>query len=382
MNSEALSIARTLSRRMRQNDYAGYDPYDALNSPLSGILTLNSRWGRIAMTQFFRRCPINLRPLFLIRPAQNSKGLGLALQALSRLYGIAPDTALETEMVHVFDLLMRMRSTGISGNGWGYPFPWQNRWQCLKRNTPTIVNSSFIGHALLNAGTVLNNSEMLAAAHRIADFLLHDLNRLEDGGSFCFSYTPEDRNFVHNANMLGASLLYRLARDFGRSELRAPALAAMQYSIRRQHRDGAWFYAENQAQHWIDSFHTGFNLCALRQMAQDGLFLEEYRKGVKYYAENFFSVDGTPHYYHNAIYPIDIHAPAEALAFFAFENGYLDLTERILSWMLRNLYDAERNYFYFRRTRSSINRIEYMRWGQAWALYGLAEYLYAVQERE
>lgn len=45
-------------------DYAGFDPYDMLNSPLSGVLSPGTRFGCIALPQFWRRSPINLRTLF------------------------------------------------------------------------------------------------------------------------------------------------------------------------------------------------------------------------------------------------------------------------------------------------------------------------------
>ena len=65
-------------------DYAGYDPYDALNSPILQILSVRSKWLRVLFTQLFRRCPINLRPLLLIKKEHNSKGLGLFLEGYSR----------------------------------------------------------------------------------------------------------------------------------------------------------------------------------------------------------------------------------------------------------------------------------------------------------
>jgi hypothetical protein len=145
-----------------------------------------------------------------------------------------------------------------------------------------------------------------------------------------------------------------------------------------QHDDGSWCYAETSFQNWIDSFHTGFNLQAIRWFLEEG-FAEEYRlaydKGVTYYADNFFLADGTPKYYHDCVYPIDIHAPAQALAFFSrMGNGYQDLTERVLSWMLANLYNPQNGTFAFQKTLRYTNRIPYMRWGQAWAFHGLTDY--------
>ncbi len=99
--------------------------------------------------------------------------------------------------------------------------------------------------------------------------------------------------------------------------------ASLGYSMRRQRDDGSWFYGEADTQKWIDSFHTGFNLQAIRYILEAGFASEykaAYRKGVEYYAGNFFLPDGTPKYYHDRAYPIDIHAPAQAICFFSQEG--------------------------------------------------------------
>jgi hypothetical protein len=130
-------------------------------------------------------------------------------------------------------------------------------------------------------------------------------------------------------------------------------------------------------QSWIDSFHTGFNLVAVRHFLKAGEaeeFKNDYDSGVRYYAANFFLADGTPKYYHNRTYPIDIHAPAEAVVFFSGEGErYRILTDRILQWMISNMQDAK-GYFYFRKGPKFTNKIPYMRWSQAWAFHALTEY--------
>ncbi len=149
--------------------------------------------------------------------------------------------------------------------------------------------------------------------------------------------------------------------------------------MRHQRDDGSWFYADTSIQDWIDSFHTGFNLQAIRYILDAGLAPEHraaYRKGVEYYAGNFFLDDGTPKYYHDRIYPIDIHSPAQAICCFSRESKeFQDITDRIVNWMLQNMYNG-RGFFYFRKGKFLTNCIQYMRWSQAWALHAWAEYLF------
>jgi hypothetical protein len=88
-----------------------------------------------------------------------------------------------------------------------------------------------------------------------------------------------------------------------------------------------------------------------------------------------------PKYYHHRTYPIDIHAPAQAICFLSREGEeYEGLTDRIVAWMLKNVY-SNRGFFYFRKGRFLTIRIPYMRWSQAWAFHTLTEYLLAVSSR-
>lgn len=367
-----------LIRYIEKEDFKGYDPYDALNSPALRILSFRSKWLRILFTQLLRRCPINFRPLLGIQKGYNPKGLGLFLESYSKLYAVERDDGYLERIGHLLVLLEKYKSRGCHGNGWGYNFDWQSKAAWRPRGTPTLVNTAFIGHALLDCYELTGNRAALDMALPIKAFILNDLNRKQEGDAFCFSYTPVDHDYVHNANMLGASVLIRLYKIEQDPEALNTALASLAYSMKYQHAAGFWYYAETDIQRWIDSFHTGFNLQALRYFLKAGFarhYHNAYEKGVEFYATAFFLVDGTPAYYPHKIYPIDIHCPAQAVYFFSgMGDQYSALTDRILGWMLNNM--ADRNgFFYFRKTMHVTNKIPYMRWSQAWAFHALTEYL-------
>lgn len=358
-------------------DYAGYDPYDALNSPFLRALTGTSKWARIAVTQTMRRLPVNLRPLAGIARGHNPKGVGLFLWGCAKLFCTTGDARYLAKIDHLLQLLHELRCQGYSGNCWGYNFDWQSGTYFRPKGTPTIVNSAFIGHALLDCYEHTENERALEMAQSIGDFILNDLHRTPLGDAFCFSYTPVDQGVVHNANLLGASILVRLARYADSPHLIDPAMSSLAYTMKHQHASGAWFYADTRRQKWIDSFHTGFNLQAIRYILEEGYaseYRDHYLKGVHFYADNFFLPDGTPKYYNNRVYPIDIHAPAQAIAFFSGMGAeYQSLTERILDWMLRNMLGANA-LFFFRKGKYLTNRVPYMRWSQAWAFHAVTEY--------
>ncbi|MBN1186137.1 MAG: delta-aminolevulinic acid dehydratase [Bacteroidales bacterium] len=406
---------KKLKDYIRKEQFAGYDPYDALNSPLLKRLAFGNKYLRIAFTQGLKRLPFNLRPFLLVPKDHNPKGLGLFLWGYAKLYKHEKNPNYIAQIEKLLDLLNSCKTevrldTGLrrydkggldfrlrgndkekggndkkwdknesgGGHGWGYNFDWQSRAFFIPKYTPTIVNSSFIGHALLDTYAFTGLTKARAMALPIGDFILQGLHRLEEKGTLCFSYTPIDNYFVHNANLLGASLLIRLFKETGKVEYKDTALTALAYSIKHQHDDGSWFYAEKDTSNWIDSFHTGFNLQAIRYFLDLG-FAKEYRpqfdKGVRFYAENFFLADGTPKYYHDRVYPIDIHSPAQAIVFFSGMGKEYDvLTKKILDWMIKNM-QGPNGAFYFQKHKYYTNKIPYMRWSQAWAFHALTEYL-------
>lgn len=384
LNERAGAALRGLAEYVEGEGYAGYDPYDALNSPLIRGGCLGWKWARIGWIQAFRRCPVNLRPLFLTRKGHNPKALGLFLEGYARLGKAGHEVGTLARVEQLLELIRVNRTETAHGYGWGYNFDWQSRAFYVPRGTPTIVNSGFVGHALLDVAEagLPCSGRALEMAKPVAGFILDDLNRIEEGGAFCFSYTPLDRYAVHNANLLGASFLIRLWSKSAEPRFKEAARAALDYSMRHQRDDGSWYYSERDGSRWIDSFHTGFNLESIRRFLRAGVAEEwrgGYERGKEFYQNRFFLADGTPKYYHDQVYPIDIHSPAEAICYFSDEgDGSRELVERILTWTLDHLYD-DRGFFYFRRTRHLVNRIPYMRWGQAWAFRALAGYMASLQ---
>jgi hypothetical protein len=370
---------RRLQHWVESQAFMGWDPYDALNSPIVRALSLGTKIGRCTWTQLFRRCPLNLRPFLATPKMCNAKGAGLFLEAYSKMVSKRKDHTLLPVVHLLLGRLENLRSVGWSGSCWGYPFDWQSRAAFLPAGTPTIVNTSFIGHALLDCYERVRTARAFDLASSMPPFFLKDLNRTSTTGSFCFSYSPRDHNFVHNANMLGASFLLRLGRHADNQEWIELARRSMAYSIELQHPDGSWPYAETNFQSWIDSFHTGFNLEALRWFlrldAATPVWRDSYRRGVKFYTDHFYLADGTPKYFHNRIYPVDIHAPAEAIYFLSGEGEEQRLlAEKVLAWTMKNLWNERKGYFNFRKTRFASNRIPYMRWSQAWGMRALTEY--------
>ena len=362
----------------RANNWAGYDPYDALNSRVFKALPfLNFRLARLALTQGVKRCPVNLRPLLLVPRTPNSKGIALFLSSLVRLSKSSPADVTES-IGPMADRLLDLRSPGRPYSCWGYNFAWQQRSELVPKASPNIICSTFAANALLDAYEQSPEPSWLSAAVSTAEFILNDLFWREGSSKACFNYTLVGRDEVHNANLLGAAFLCRIGRASGEKKFMGPAIDAARYSVGRQHADGGWDYGEAPTQRWIDNFHTGFNLVALRRIhdyAGTVEFDAAIRRGFDFYRAHFFREDGAPRYYHDATYPIDIHSVAQSLItlteFQDFGKDNIALAQDVLRWALSNMWDRQ-GFFYFQKHPHYTVRTSFMRWSQAWMLLALA----------
>jgi hypothetical protein len=383
----------------RRESWQGYDPYDGLTSPFSRLLP-RTKLFRTALIQVVKRSPVNLRPLLLIRPDYNPKGLALAARAVMLLASSEgtglPDavdhrsevsTALHSDFTF---LLRRLMSTAVAGEKhccWGYNFDWQSRTFFAPRGTPNVVCTSFAGQAMMDWHLVTGSARGLQVADSCCRFLLERINRTVADGSLCFSYTPLDKSAVHNVNLLAAELLARVAAQTGESEYREAAGRAVEFTLSRQRADGGWFYGEAADQSWIDSFHTGFVLVSLHNLIRylgRNDWSEALEKGYEFYATRFFLADGTPGYYHDRLYPVDIHSAAQAVVTFSELTDVMpnakELASRAARWAIENLQDSA-GHFYFQRHRFYTIRTPHMRWAQLWMLYALSLYLTRSLER-
>ena len=368
----------------RASEWTGYDPYDALNSRVFKALPfLNFKLARLALIQGVKRCPINLRPLLLVTKTPNPKGIALFMSALTKLSKIGlVDGGKEIDVMA--DKLLALRSPNEHYSCWGYNFDWQTRGELVPKGSPNIICSTFAANALLDAYEQSQKSLWFDAAVSAAHFILDVLFRQQNSSQACFSYTPLGRAEIHNANLLGAALLCRISSLTGHKRFIAPALDAARYSVSKQHNDGSWDYGELPSQRWIDNFHTGFNLVALRRIKQyhgTEEFDAAIHRGLEFYREHFFREDGAPRYFHNATYPIDIHSVAQSVITLIelrdFAEGNIPLAHSATNWGFRNMWDA-RGFFYFQKLPHFTICIPFMRWSQAWMLMALSTLLEAL----
>jgi hypothetical protein len=379
MNNNLKSAVLKFASYCQAEDWAGYEPYDALNSKVfSALRLLDSKIPRLVLTQAFKRSPLNLRSLVLIPKTQNPKALGLFLSAFVKLssIGVAVEQAYPELMI---EKLAALRSQGVPYWCWGYNFPWQTRTVLVPRWAPNLVCTSFAAGGLLDAYEQRGDERYLEMAVSAAEYILNELYWTGSGAVAGFAYPlPSVRNQVHNANFLAAALFCRVYRYTGEEKFMAPALKVARYSAGQQQADGSWFYGEASTQCWIDNFHTGFNLSALRaigEYAETTEFESHLRRGFEFYRSHFFREDGAVRYFHDQTYPIDAHCIAQSIITL-LDLKDLDLENvrlawSVYRWAMDHMWD-ERGFFYYRILRTCTIRTSYMRWTQAWMFLALS----------
>ena len=380
----------------RQHDFAGHDPFDALNSRLFQATPLaQSRNARFLWTQLVKRSPADVRALARVPAERNAKGIALFALAQIANYRTVKTSEAVAGVEEFLSWLMAMRVDGFSGAAWGYNFDWQSRNFFAPRDSPTIVPTAFAARALIESARSLRNvgqdeqgfqdlqDKYLTTARSVCDFILKDLPRsVETEREVCFSYAPQSDTRIFNASLLAAEVLASVGKLTGETELLNVAERATRYVVNNQQPDGSWFYGTDLKQSWKDNFHTAYVLFSLKRIIDVSTARAEFQpaleRGYHFWKSVFFLAEGWPKYYDDDPYPVDTHAAASAIVTFLefrdLDRDALTLAQNVANWTIRNLRDS-RGFFYYQKRRFYTVRKPYMRWTQAWMLYALSRLL-------
>ncbi len=330
------------------------------------------------LQQLVLRAPFNIRPFVGVSPHESAIGRGyMAWGYLIMARRIGTASWVSSEAKSCLEWLVANRAAGYGDFCWGDPYDYATRSGRRPYGEPLLIWSALIGQAFLEAFEMLGDRQYLTVAESVGTWILKLPTERTDSGN-CLSYVAYRQSSIHNSNAMGAAFLARLGSLTGNKETLSAARSAMLYTCARQQADGAWFYAEEPKYHWVDNFHTGYNISALRvyrETSRDRSFDEQLSRGLDYYKASFFERDGRPKYFHDRTYPVDIQCAAQAIETLATcsddDPECLPVALKVADWTIANM-QARDGHFIYRDLGWIKVTTPMLHWGQGTMVKALA----------
>jgi hypothetical protein len=356
------SILR-VEKWVEEHEYKGYEPFDGLSSIFRPLTFGNLLLDRILL-QLIKQSPINLRPLFGVKPLDSTIGRGYMAWGYCHMFKMTGDQRYREKAAACLQWLIEIKTQGYAEYSWGKHFDFASRGGLYKAFEPILVWTALIAHAFLEAYEVFDDRKYLEVADSVCKWIVK-LPRNQTDSGFCMGYHYQDFTAdIHNSNMVGAAVLARTAKHTKNQEYLVVAKGAMTYSCTRQLPNGAWLYGEDPQNHWIDNFHTGYI-----DYSGDNEFESMLKSGLDFYKKNLFEDTGRPKYYHNRVYPVDSQCASQAIEtlanFSKIDNSALPIAIKVANWTIDNMQDKD-GYFYYRQYPLGIKaRTPMLHWAQA-----------------
>lgn len=385
MSKDYISVLNDVLLNAKQKDYAGYEKFDALNSPFLKFMSFNIAWLRFLYIQEVKEMPFNVRPLFGVKKVKNQKGIALFARAYLFLYQINGQKEPLNEAEKLIDWLLENPSPGQKNLCWGYSFNWQDIPPFYqKKDDPNIVVTCFVGETLVHAYRVTNNQKYLEALKSISRFITEDIPVLyenEKMRAISYILSPVD-SIVLNVQVMSAALLVKIYKHTNDVGLLEKAKKQVAYLIDKKTEYGAWYYTFPQGKSYIrhDNYHTGGildNLLEFIEESDSSELMEVYWQGLDYYQKNLFESNGAPRWMNDKKFPHDIHGAAQGIMTFAkaskYNKTHLEMAEKIADWTVHNMYRISKHDFIYRKGRFYRWNYSLIRWCNGWMSRALSE---------
>src|SRR6266436_1167765 len=159
-----------VARWVEGHEYRAYDPGDGDMSFLRH-LTFNVDFLRRLLTASVLRTPFHIRPWIGIRPHRSTKGTGYMGWGYVKMYSLTRDETYRRLAESCFEWLIENRAPDWEQYCWGNDFAFSTRAGTIPKGTPTIVWSSLIALAFLEAYDALENPKYLEVARSTGEWV-------------------------------------------------------------------------------------------------------------------------------------------------------------------------------------------------------------------
>jgi hypothetical protein len=396
-DEELYFIIYKIIATFKNNKYSGVDLYDLYDNRIFHFINkIPFIIIRKIITKLVKNVILFLpEKIFNHKRNINPKAMGLILKSYCNLYNISNDQEYLENAKAIASWLIANKSKSVSNYSWGYPFNWYSKI-FIPKDTPSSVVTSIVGDGFFSLYKITDKKIYMDVCVSICEFFMNDLNMdIIDNDNVCFSYTPIDNFHVNNANLFCAEFLIRIGKENSNRHYVNIGRKAVQYSISEQDEQGYILYWGNKNKNYMkysfsnsDHYHSGYEIRLLYKiyiLLKDNDIKNSYLRYYDYYKK---------YYYDNEVimikpnvkYPIDIHACSEAIICNSIVNKNTkqnkEETLKYVRWINEKMLTADYTYIYQIKSIFGITykiRKNFHRWGQAWMLLALTEYLYKYQ---
>lgn len=302
------------------------------------------------------------------------------------LYQTTGERAHLARAVQFLDALEGSRCPAYRDYCWGYPFDWVTRDGTIAAGTPLITTTPYAYEAFVQIQALQPLERRIGVIESIVRHVCTDIRdfSVSPTAAAC-SYTPHDKGGVINAAAYRAFMLTSAAYALGRLEYWTIAERNLNFVLETQNADGSWYYAVDGVRDFVDHFHTCFVLKALAKihaLTGHDRCGEALARGVQYYLDNLFDVDGLPRPFAKAprltVYRRELYDCAECINLCLLLRDRFPkceaTLERVVAGVLRDWIKPDGS-FRSRRLFLSWDNVPMHRWGQSQMFRSLACFL-------
>lgn len=384
MNKFEEALRKSVQKAKEEN-YASYDISNLMQTKYYEITSrLPQGFLRKAMHTPYRmlmkRKPNLIRKVASFKKHKYPQGFAMVIRAYIHLLKNSQPVAKLEEVEKLAGWLIDNRSPYSEHYGWGQPFLWYSR-KPFPANIPRATVSSQVAWAFLDLYDYTNNEKYLEIATDVCYLFKNEFNYTPDEkGNFCLSYTTIDNYHIHNASMLAASVIIRVAKITDSDDLTDFGKKLVDFTLSHQNDDGSFYYwaPPDKQNYMIDNYHTGFVLESLHSIYNDlesSSYRNAYELGMDFYLDNLF--DGPiPKLSIKNKYPIDIQSCAQSIITFSpmdLDKKFKFKAEEIANYCIDHFFLEDKNHFAYRLYKNGqIDDSYYFRWGDAWMIRALS----------
>ena len=112
-----LTTIKKVEKWVEDHDYKGYEPFDGLSSTFRPLTFGNLLMDRLLL-QLIRQSPINLRPLFGVKPLDSTIGRGYMAWGYCDMFKVTGDQRYQEKAAACLQWLIENKSPGYEQFSW------------------------------------------------------------------------------------------------------------------------------------------------------------------------------------------------------------------------------------------------------------------------